>query len=38
MCCVLRAAPSGWNRENVQLVIAATRVGTNIGIPRAVAS
>lgn len=35
---LLKSAPSGWGRGNVQMVIAATRVGTNIGIPRAVAT
>jgi hypothetical protein len=35
---LLGSAPSGWGRKNVQIVIAATRVGTNVGIPRAVAT
>jgi hypothetical protein len=35
---LLRDAPSGWDHRNVQIVIAATRVGTNVGIPRAVAT
>ena len=35
---LLKSAPSGWSKRNVQIVIAATRVGTNVGIPRAVAT
>jgi hypothetical protein len=35
---LLKNAPSGWSRKNVQIVIAATRVGTNVGIPRAAAT
>lgn len=35
---LLKDAPAGWERRNVQIVIAATRVGTNVGIPRAVAT
>lgn len=35
---LFKDAPSGWERKNVQIVIAATRVGTNVGIPRAVAT
>jgi hypothetical protein len=35
---VFKDAPSGWERRNVQIVIAATRVGTNVGIPRAIAA
>jgi hypothetical protein len=31
-------APKGWDRRNIQLVIAAKRVGTSSGRPRAVAS
>jgi hypothetical protein len=31
-------APEGWDRRNIQLVIAAKRVGTSSGRPRAVAS
>jgi hypothetical protein len=31
-------APKGWDRKNIQLVIAAKRVGTSSGRPRAVAS
>jgi hypothetical protein len=35
---LMKTAPSGWNRKNIQIVIAATRVGTNVGSPRAVAT
>lgn len=35
---LLGSAPSGWGHKNVQIVIAATRVGTNVGIPRALAT